>query len=116
MAAFHDLSRGGLQACSTCGDDPSEGLKNNVFGTLETANVAEKHGVSDFVLISSDKAVRPTNIMGASKRIAEMVLQAMADKGSDTRFTMVRFGNVLGSSGSVVPKFRKRIRTGGPLQ
>ena len=95
--------------------NPSEGLKNNVFGTLETANAAEKHGVSDFVLISSDKAVRPTNIMGESKRIAEMVLQAMADRGSDTRFTMVRFGNVLGSSGSVVPKFRKQIRAGGPV-
>ena len=95
--------------------NPSEGLKNNVFGTLETANAAEKHGVSDFVLISSDKAVRPTNIMGASKRIAEMVLQAMADRGSGTKFTMVRFGNVLGSSGSVVPKFRKQIRAGGPV-
>lgn len=95
--------------------NPAEGLKNNVFGTLHTAQVAAENGVADFVLISTDKAVRPTNIMGASKRLAEMVLQALADRASGTKFTMVRFGNVLGSSGSVVPKFRQQIRDGGPI-
>ena len=99
--------------------NPAEGLKNNVMGTLITARMAAEHGVSDFVLISTDKAVRPTNIMGASKRVAEMVLQAMADASRaqhwTTRFTMVRFGNVLGSSGSVVPLFRKQIKDGGPI-
>lgn len=95
--------------------NPAEGLKNNVFGTLHTAQVAAENRVADFVLISTDKAVRPTNIMGASKRLAEMVLQALADRGSGTKFTMVRFGNVLGSSGSVVPKFRQQIRDGGPI-
>jgi len=92
-----------------------EGLLNNVFGTLATARVAVESGVADFVLISTDKAVRPTNVMGASKRLAEMILQAWAKRGADTRFTMVRFGNVLGSSGSVVPKFRQQIREGGPI-
>ena len=99
--------------------NPAEGLKNNVIGTLTTATVAAEQGVSDFVLISTDKAVRPTNVMGASKRVAEIVLQAMAaaspEQGWDTRFTMVRFGNVLGSSGSVVPLFRKQIKDGGPI-
>lgn len=95
--------------------NPAEGLKNNVFGTLHTAQVAAENGVADFVLISTDKAVRPTNIMGASKRLSEMVLQALADRASGTKFTMVRFGNVLGSSGSVVPKFRQQIRDGGPI-
>lgn len=96
--------------------NPAVGIKNNVLGTLRIAQVALENGVSDFVLISTDKAVRPTNIMGASKRLAEMVLQALAVgvKGG-TRFSMVRFGNVLGSSGSVVPKFRKQIRDGGPI-
>lgn len=97
----------------------AEGIKNNVFGTLRTALAAIDAGVSDFVLISTDKAVRPTNIMGASKRLAEMVLQALAAQssasGAKTRFSMVRFGNVLGSSGSVVPKFRQQIRDGGPI-
>ncbi|MDR0735236.1 MAG: polysaccharide biosynthesis protein [Zoogloeaceae bacterium] len=94
-----------------------EGLKNNVFGTLIVARAAEAHGVADFVLISTDKAVRPTNVMGASKRLAEMVLQALAARPekSGTRFSMVRFGNVLGSSGSVVPRFRQQIRAGGPI-
>lgn len=100
-------------------DNPTEGIKNNVFGTMTTAKAALTAGVSDFVLISTDKAVRPTNIMGASKRLAEMVLQAMAAQhASDTettRFSIVRFGNVLGSSGSVVPKFRQQIRDGGPV-
>lgn len=95
--------------------NPVEGIKNNVFGTLTAARAAAEFGVSDFVLISTDKAVRPTNIMGASKRLAEMVLQAMAGTSVGTRFTMVRFGNVLGSSGSVVPKFREQIRDGGPI-
>lgn len=95
--------------------NPVEGVGNNVLGTLTTARVAASEGVSDFVLISTDKAVRPTNIMGASKRLAEMVLQALAAVSTETKFTMVRFGNVLGSSGSVVPKFRQQIRDGGPI-
>ncbi|MFN5099751.1 MAG: polysaccharide biosynthesis protein [Burkholderiaceae bacterium] len=95
--------------------NPAEGIKNNVLGTLRTAQAAAENGVSDFVLISSDKAVRPTNIMGASKRLAEMVLQALAATNPGTKFSMVRFGNVLGSSGSVVPKFRQQIRDGGPI-
>jgi len=93
-----------------------------VLGTLRTAQAALQAGVSDFVLVSTDKAVRPTNLMGASKRLAEMALQAlaaassgMAGTGAGTRFSMVRFGNVLGSSGSVVPKFRQQIRDGGPI-
>ena len=95
--------------------NPAEGIKNNVFGTLRTAQAAVKHDVRDFVLISTDKAVRPTNVMGASKRLAEMVLQALAGSHPPTTFSMVRFGNVLGSSGSVVPKFRQQIRDGGPI-
>ncbi len=95
--------------------NPAEGIKNNVLGTLRTAQAAAENGVSDFVLISTDKAVRPTNIMGASKRLAEMALQALAASTSGTKFSMVRFGNVLGSSGSVVPKFRQQIRDGGPI-
>jgi FlaA1/EpsC-like NDP-sugar epimerase len=95
--------------------NPAEGIKNNVFGTLVIAKVAAEHGVSDFVLISTDKAVRPTNIMGASKRLAEMVLQALMEERHGTKFAMVRFGNVLESSGSVVPKFRQQIRNGGPI-
>lgn len=92
-----------------------EGVRNNVQGTLSTAQAAVENGVTDFVLISTDKAVRPTNIMGASKRLSEMVLQALGDTSPDTRFSMVRFGNVLGSSGSVVPKFRQQIREGGSI-
>jgi FlaA1/EpsC-like NDP-sugar epimerase len=95
--------------------NPAAGIKNNVLGTLTAAQVAQENGVADFVLISTDKAVRPTNIMGASKRLAEMVLQALAAENGKTKFTMVRFGNVLGSSGSVVPKFRQQIRNGGPI-
>ncbi len=95
--------------------NPAEGIMNNVMGTLRTAQVAAEVGVSDFVLISTDKAVRPTNIMGASKRLAEMALQALAATKPKTKFSMVRFGNVLGSSGSVVPKFRQQIRDGGPI-
>ncbi len=95
--------------------NPAQGIRNNVFGTLTTAKVAARHNVGDFVLISTDKAVRPTNIMGASKRMAEMVLQALASEPHQTRFSMVRFGNVLGSSGSVVPLFRQQIKSGGPI-
>lgn len=95
--------------------NPAEGIRNNVFGTLNTARVACEAGVARFVLISTDKAVRPTNVMGASKRMAELVLQAMAAEAPETCFSMVRFGNVLGSSGSVVPLFRKQLAAGGPL-
>jgi FlaA1/EpsC-like NDP-sugar epimerase len=95
--------------------NPIEGIRNNTLGTLTAAQAAAEQGVSDFVLISTDKAVRPTNIMGASKRLAEMALQALAATSPKTRFSMVRFGNVLGSSGSVVPKFRRQIRDGGPI-
>jgi len=95
--------------------NPVEGIKNNVFGTLCTAQAAAKNGVSDFVLISTDKAVRPTSLMGASKRLAEMVLQALTTTYRATNFSIVRFGNVLGSSGSVVPMFRRQIRDGGPI-
>ncbi len=99
--------------------NPGQGIQNNVFGTLTLAQQAAKYQVQDFVLISTDKAVRPTNIMGASKRLAEMVLQALAQRhqtlNGETRFSMVRFGNVLGSSGSVVPLFRRLIKEGGPI-
>lgn len=91
------------------------GIWNNVFSTLHCALAAERADVGNFILISTDKAVRPTNIMGATKRICELVLQALAARGSATRFTMVRFGNVLGSSGSVVPRFQQQIRNGGPV-
>ena len=92
-----------------------EGVRNNVYGTWYTAEAAIRAGVESFVLISTDKAVRPTNIMGASKRMAELVLQGLSNRQSSTRFTMVRFGNVLGSSGSVVPLFRQQIKVGGPV-
>ncbi len=95
--------------------NPIEGIKNNVFGTEVMAEAAIEMGVPQFVLISTDKAVRPTNIMGASKRIAEMLLQALTENSRTTTFCMVRFGNVLGSSGSVVPLFRQQIRDGGPI-
>lgn len=95
--------------------NPVEGIRNNVYGTLVVAAQCARLGVSDFVLISTDKAVRPTNIMGASKRMAELVLQALASTKPATKFSMVRFGNVLGSSGSVVPLFRRQIKEGGPI-
>jgi len=93
----------------------SEGINNNIFGTLNCAQAAIDTDVDTFVLISTDKAVRPTNTMGATKRFAEMILQALSIKQSKTKFSMVRFGNVLGSSGSVIPLFRKQIKNGGPL-
>ena len=97
--------------------NPAEGVINNVFGTLHMAQAALEAGVARFILVSTDKAVRPTNIMGASKRMAELVLQALAKRSQPggTCFGMVRFGNVLGSSGSVVPLFRRQLAAGGPL-
>ena len=92
-----------------------EGIQNNVMGTIKTVLASIDSGAENFVLISTDKAVRPTNIMGASKRLAEMVLQALSSNQKSTKLSMVRFGNVLGSSGSVVPLFREQIRRGGPL-
>ena len=92
-----------------------EGLRNNVFGTLNLVLSSLQSSVSNFVLISTDKAVRPTNVMGASKRVSELILQALAETKPEITFTMVRFGNVLGSSGSVVPKFRQQIKDGGPI-
>ncbi len=95
-------------------DSPHEAIKNNVFGTYKTATAAAKNGVKRFVMISTDKAVNPTNIMGASKRICEMIIQTLNNR-YDTEFVAVRFGNVLGSNGSVIPLFKKQIAQGGPV-
>lgn len=95
-------------------DSPNEAIKNNVFGTYKTARAADKYGVKKFVLISTDKAVNPTNIMGASKRMCEMIVQTFS-KYSRTEYVIVRFGNVLGSNGSVIPLFKKQMEAGGPV-
>ncbi len=95
-------------------DNPTEAVKNNVFGTLNTAECSDVHKVEKFVLVSTDKAVNPANVMGASKRVAEVIVQ-MKSKESGTKFTTVRFGNVLGSSGSVIPLFKSQIAGGGPV-
>lgn len=95
-----------------------KGGRNNIFDTYYAAKAAINSGIESFVLISTDKAVRPTNVMGATKRMAELVLQVLAQENRTkhtTRFSVVRFGNVLGSSGSVVPLFRRQIKAGGPL-
>jgi len=94
---------------------PDEAIKNNVFGTLNVSSSAHEFGAEKFILISTDKAVNPTNIMGASKRLCEMIVQTMDSTSEKTSYVAVRFGNVLGSNGSVIPLFKEQIRTGGPV-
>jgi nucleoside-diphosphate-sugar epimerase len=94
-------------------DNPGEAIKNNVLGTKSLVELADKHAVQEFVMISTDKAVNPTSVMGASKRLAEIVCQSL--QGSGTQFVLVRFGNVFGSAGSVIPRFREQIARGGPV-
>lgn len=96
-------------------DNPTEGARNNILGTLTAAQAARDAGVSRFVLVSTDKAVRPTSVMGATKRMAEIAVQDLQDRSPETKFALVRFGNVLGSSGSVIPLFNEQIRSGGPV-
>src|SRR5699024_3296475 len=91
-----------------------EAVKNNIIGTMNTAKAANEYNVSTFVMVSTDKAVNPTSVMGATKKLAEMVIQSM-DKNSHTKYVTVRFGNVLGSKGSVIPLFKKQIEQGGPI-
>ena len=95
-------------------DNPGEAIKNNVLGTRQLAELADEHGVQEFVMISTDKAVNPTSIMGVSKQLAERFVHAFSEKAG-TKFVVVRFGNVLGSTGSVVPIFQEQIRRGGPI-
>ena len=95
-------------------DSPNEAIKNNVFGTLNVARAADKYNAQKFILISTDKAVNPTNVMGATKRLCEMIVQTY-NKRSQTEYVAVRFGNVLGSNGSVIPIFKRQIKEGGPV-